>query len=42
MSHGQHCLDAWTLWSIILLSYLLCFMKAKGKVVCPDPVSSHP
>lgn len=40
--HGQYSLDAWTLWFIILFNFHLYPIKTKGKVVSPDPVSSHP
>lgn len=39
VSHGQHCLDTWTLWSVILFNSHPSSTKAKGKVVCPDLVS---
>lgn len=41
MSHVQHCLDAWTLLSIILFNSYLSPMKANGKAVCSDSVSFH-
>lgn len=42
VSHGQHCLNTWTLWSVILFNSHLFPMKTKGKVVCADPTSFQP